>query len=566
MDWITGLLQGFSARKGEIEQQNLEEALRSRQRESAVLETLINSPDQETRSLAIAGLLESARPGKRKSGLSGWLGQMEQSPYLQQIRGLSPTVRQQVSVPDVPTQQGYIPDAPPATGGAAQPTTNPTVQGPDGAPLSPVQPIVSDSTSVVGQAPPDSPIMPDARAVAREQAGTPPPRTMLDVERQRQVFATPADLERERARAVAMGRVEGGVAGFEAAGGDPEAYRAGLLQEMQRGLRGGSASAAGQTYAEGEITPDPESPTGYSQTLYLRADPRQIRKIPANAPTARSTRPPSEIEIVAHSLFGQPDEDPRGIFAKLTPEQAAVARQRVQQDRIDLAAGTTTARAGAAAAAPLTTQQRVQLTTTLGEQWQQYTKDWSEMTAATGKLQSAMQAAERGDVAAATEAFTVVFQKVLDPNSVVRESEAERPGAFQGLLTRAEQGLRRLVEGGGAIPISELRTYLRVAQEMTTTVGQLTAGRRALLTQRAVNNGLDPNEIFSRTDPGRSGLTGLGVGAPPPTSGAGTPPPGPGRTAAPAGGSPLDQPAVGANGPRAVITTGANGKPTVVYK
>ena len=132
-DWLTGLVQGFGARKSEIEQQNLQEGLRMRQREGQILQALSASPDPEVRSLAIAGLLDSAGPAKRKSGLQGWIGQTESSPYLSQIRALSPTVTREQTMTDVPTQQGYIPATPPQAQPAAQPTTNPTVQGPDGA-------------------------------------------------------------------------------------------------------------------------------------------------------------------------------------------------------------------------------------------------------------------------------------------------------------------------------------------------------------------------------------------------------------------------------------------------
>ena len=74
MAWLTGLLSGFGERKAQIEAENLREAELAGAREARVYETLINSPDPETRNLAIAGLLESAQPRRRKGGLRGWLG------------------------------------------------------------------------------------------------------------------------------------------------------------------------------------------------------------------------------------------------------------------------------------------------------------------------------------------------------------------------------------------------------------------------------------------------------------------------------------------------------------
>src|SRR5919201_3895453 len=82
------MLSGFNQRKGEIEAQNYAEAQRSREREQGVFQALINSPDPDIQSLAVAGLLHSAEPGRRKKGFAGWVGEMEGSPYLPQIQSL----------------------------------------------------------------------------------------------------------------------------------------------------------------------------------------------------------------------------------------------------------------------------------------------------------------------------------------------------------------------------------------------------------------------------------------------------------------------------------------------
>lgn len=239
-DWLTGLVQGFAGRKAEIEQENLAEAQRMRQREGAVLQSLINSPDPEVKHLAIAGLLDSASPAKRKSGLAGWIGQTEQSPWLSRIQALSPTVRKTGTLADVPTQQGYLPDPPPALGSAAMPTTSPTVQGPDGAPLSEVQPI-TENVTVVGTPPPRETIglSPDVRnqdpAAAR---GT----LSYQYESPRQYFPSAADLALETARAKAQGDVEGDVAGLVASGVPEDEARATVQQHLRGRMSGATAS------------------------------------------------------------------------------------------------------------------------------------------------------------------------------------------------------------------------------------------------------------------------------------------------------------------------------------
>src|SRR5947207_778237 len=131
-DYLTGLLQGFQGRKSEIEAQTYAEAQASRAREGKVFEALINSPDPQVKSLAVAGLLHSAEPGKRKSGLSGWLGEMEQSPYLPQIQALInqpvTTTTQHETLPSRQTA-GYLAQGPGQVGSLAQPSTSPTEVG-----------------------------------------------------------------------------------------------------------------------------------------------------------------------------------------------------------------------------------------------------------------------------------------------------------------------------------------------------------------------------------------------------------------------------------------------------
>ena len=114
-----------------------------------------------------------------------------------------------------------------------------------------------------------------------------------------------------------------------------------------------SRSAVGQTYAEGEITPDATSPTGFSQTLYLRADPSQQKKIPAAPPLSRSSRAVNPVEQVAFDLFGKQGEDPRAVMQRLTPDEMSKVITEKQKQDAAAAKQTATARGEAEIATKL---------------------------------------------------------------------------------------------------------------------------------------------------------------------------------------------------------------------
>lgn len=146
MGYIEGLLGGFTGRQAEVRAQNRADAERSQAREDAVLQHLVNSPDPEIKSLAVAGILESANPKRKKSGLAGWLGQMQANPHLDRIRALVDSDAQAGGMPET----GASPEAgvtPPVHPGGA--ITTPTA----GPPLAQS----ASSPTEVGSPPPTMP-------------------------------------------------------------------------------------------------------------------------------------------------------------------------------------------------------------------------------------------------------------------------------------------------------------------------------------------------------------------------------------------------------------------------
>src|SRR5262245_16685556 len=507
MGWLEGLLGGFVDRHHQILDDEFKREQDARQMEANIYSNLLNSRDPKVYGMAATGLLSMASPAKRKSGMAGWLGEMERSPVYGQLM-------QYINTPQWKPAAGQITTAPGVEGSAAQTTNSPTEAGaePPTAPQpGPTAPPLAGASAMPfmagGRAPWESPFQPTAKgaapmttagvaptaapAPARPNAPTkaasqPPPSlpaptlggasfpspraeqgfgTVLQgatspapqafapppppVGTTEDLFAQPApgtpsmsDLRSsqpsvprfsssataeaptpppppppeptfapraplgqaapppppaEAARPPLPSFVEEGTweypqsfptlyqttgqqAGGTLGGQYDEYYRMYLKNgaseaEARQGAldavmsaRMGRGAAAGQSYAEGNTVPDPSSPTGWSQELYLRADPSKRTRIPAQPPN--------------------------------TPEyMAEKARQA------------TLARGGAAAQNPLTQQQTFTDTQSLRDDWLQVSKLVREQAAAVSQMQVAMMRAKAGDIAAGSEAMTVLFQK-----------------------------------------------------------------------------------------------------------------------------------------------------------
>src|SRR5438093_445137 len=127
---LTGLAGSVYADQQRIEQENLRRSDEARQREGKIYEALLNSSDPDIQSLALTGLLHTAQPGKRAKGIRGWLGELEASPILPQMRQLLQTpVTETKPILGPAERQGYIPATPPATLPAAQSANVPTELG-----------------------------------------------------------------------------------------------------------------------------------------------------------------------------------------------------------------------------------------------------------------------------------------------------------------------------------------------------------------------------------------------------------------------------------------------------
>lgn len=347
---LTGFNRAAAAERDHVRQQ---EAIRDRQ-ELSILEALTKSDDPEIASRAVAGLLDFASPRKKKSGLSGFLGETESHPMLPEIRNLlqtpvaKPTPEYRLNVqPGLPPSE--IRQAPPTSGAAAQPTTTPVTGGPMAMPT-PVQGL------------PGPP--PSAPAVTRTMTG--PPQMVP-----RRPFLTQTEQTLEIARAKSQGDVEGEVAGLIAAGYSEQEARELVKQSYFRRTSGG---AAGMQSIAGEL-PDPTSPGKFVPAfgVFDRArggyyDPNTGQALPGFRPrtTTGSTSLGADRETGSRLLFGKP-------ATQLTPtEMAAVdkwALERAGDVSFERAVGAGTGRAQTALLMPMTADEAALQEVKIGTRW-----------------------------------------------------------------------------------------------------------------------------------------------------------------------------------------------------
>ena len=134
------------------------------------------------------------------------------------------------------------------------------------------------------------------------------------------------------------------------------------------------------------------------------------------------------------------------------------------------AAGTLSAKpkAGEAGLSPAQEAAFIARTT---KQWDEVTQPARDMQRQVGLMEKGMEAARRGDLAAGSQAVLVVFQKILDPTSVVRESEYARSAQGQAVLAQIEGKIEQLRKGGAGVPLSELEKYATLAAEFVDVSG-----------------------------------------------------------------------------------------------
>ena len=312
-DYLSGMLQGFLQRKGDIEQQNIEQEKLAQQRETNLYSALLQSPDAEIRNMAVSGLLEGTRPKARATGLRGWIGERQASPTfqnLQRLLGTPQTVTEAQTTyhpaspgpASTPLSPGMLPGAMTPEGTALpqtppqQQTTVPTTAGvspnqsvrPGAPPISPNQPA---SAPTPGLGAPPAPSALSANDVLQASPGIsgrpivgpggggfvegpPTPMTIMrQVQRPRQAFLGPIEQQQLQAQLPAQQLLAKGSAAYtlikQHGGSDEEALR-------------------GLEYASGML-PRQMGYTGVGNILFSQLPPDEQERVRSQFPAVTDT-------------------------------------------------------------------------------------------------------------------------------------------------------------------------------------------------------------------------------------------------------------------------------------
>lgn len=151
----------------------------------------------------------------------------------------------------------------------------------------------------------------------------------------------------------------------------------------------------------------------------------------------------------------------------------------------------------------------------LAKAWNSANQSAREMNRQYGLMTTGLKRFQQGDKNGGSQAVLVTFQKILDPTSVVRESEYARTAVGQSLLNRMEGSMDKLASGGAGMTGPELSAMVETARQFVANMKDYTAGQRRRIENQAKTRKLDPASIFDdvltgATDPAASAQQKLG--------------------------------------------------------
>ena len=96
---------------------------------------------------------------------------------------------------------------------------------------------------------------------------------------------------------------------------------------------------------------------------------------------------------------------------------------------------------------------------------------------------------------AASQAILVTFQKILDPDSVVRESEYARSKQGIALMDRIRGQWMQMTEGGAGVPVSELKAFVALASNWVDASRESATRIKNMTSDAATRMHLNPENI-----------------------------------------------------------------------
>lgn len=146
----------------------------------------------------------------------------------------------------------------------------------------------------------------------------------------------------------------------------------------------------------------------------------------------------------------------------------------------------------------LTPYQQFQATTSLRNQTSKLNAGASELQRQVGIMNTAWKRYDSGEAAdlnATSQAIITTFNKILDPTSVVRESEYDRTPQGQSLLNNIYGRISAIQQGGPGLTKASLKELVDLGNELASGAAASIAQKNAEASQIASAFGIDPGLV-----------------------------------------------------------------------
>lgn len=158
------------------------------------------------------------------------------------------------------------------------------------------------------------------------------------------------------------------------------------------------------------------------------------------------------------------------------------------------------------AADSLTPYQKFQATQALAKDTQMRTENAREIARQSNLITSSYNnIVSGGDRSLNTQAIITSFNKILDPTSVVRESEYDRTAAGQSLIQRLQGKVDNITAGGAGVTEQTLAEAAQIAKEYLDNAKATIEAENQRSTQMAEQFGLNSNFVGSVGNQGTTG-------------------------------------------------------------
>lgn len=155
------------------------------------------------------------------------------------------------------------------------------------------------------------------------------------------------------------------------------------------------------------------------------------------------------------------------------------------------------------------------LTSKLAGEWSKASAGTKEIARQHSLMMTGLDRVRNGDINGGSQAVLITFQKILDPTSVVRETEYARSAEGLSVLRRMEGYMERLAKGGAGVPAAELEAMVQTASQFVANTKSSTVGTRKRIAAFADKYNIPHELVFDDDDtPNTAPATG-GAGAKP---------------------------------------------------